>query len=56
MAKKKGRTPKEPPEQMRFGIKCTDAERDAVWEKMNKTASKKRVTVSDFFLKAAGIR
>lgn len=61
MAKKKdnrGRPPKDPPEKMYFGIKCTEAERKQVMTLINQEGAKTgaRITHSDFFLKLAGVR
>lgn len=39
-----------------FGIICTETEKDAVWEKLNKSAGKEKLTVSNFFLRSIGIR
>ena len=58
MAKRKGRPAKNPPEVMRFGIKCTDAEKKAVWKKLNQRGVElsSNLTVSEFFLQAIGVR
>ena len=56
--KKKGRPIKDPPEKMFFGIICTEAERDAIYTKINayKIQTGKQVTNSEYFLAALGIR
>jgi len=55
---KRGRPAKNPPEKMFFGIKCTPAERKKVVQQINRAGIRDgvRVTHSDFFLRACGVR
>ncbi len=43
-------------EKMYFGIACTEKEKREVWKKLHKAAGDANLTVSDYFLRLAGIR
>lgn len=56
--KKKGRPVKVPAEKMYFGLKCTEAEKDTIWNKINEFRLRvgRNATVSEFFLDVLGLR
>jgi len=55
--KKPGRKPKSPPEKMYFGIKCTEQERIRIDREINLERLRRgKITVSEFFLRAIGVR
>jgi len=56
--KKKGRQAKNPPEKMHFGVRCTEAEKAAIWKKINgyRVLTGKQITVAEYILMKIGVR